>query len=95
MPTIDVEPDDGGDGPLRFRVRVTDDDGSRTDHEVALSRADLRRLGSTYPTPEAFIRACFRFLLEREPKGSILRSFDVSQISSYFPEFEREIAGPG
>ena len=31
------------------------------------------------------------FLLEREPKESILRSFDVSQIATYFPEFEAEI----
>ncbi len=44
-----------------------------------------------YPGPEEFIRACFDFLLEREPKESILRSFDVSQIATYFPEFEAEI----
>jgi hypothetical protein len=31
------------------------------------------------------------FLLVREPKESILRSFDVSQIETYFPEFEAEI----
>ena len=39
------------------------------------------------------MRDCFAFLLEREPKESILRSFDVSVIGGYFPEFEREIAG--
>jgi hypothetical protein len=32
----------------------------------------------------------FQFLLEREPKESILRRFDVTVISRYFPEFERE-----
>ena len=42
-------------------------------------------------TPEALVEASFRFLLEREPKESILRSFDVSVIGRYFPEFEREI----
>jgi hypothetical protein len=30
-------------------------------------------------------------LLEREPKESILRRFDVMAISRYFPEFEREM----
>jgi hypothetical protein len=30
-------------------------------------------------------------LLDREPKESILRHFDVTAISSYFPEFEREM----
>jgi len=34
----------------------------------------------------------FRFLLEREPKGSILGRFDATAISRYFPEFERERA---
>ena len=35
--------------------------------------------------------AAFRFLLDREPKDSILRRFDVTEISRYFPEFEREM----
>lgn len=75
----------------RFGVRVTDDDGSATEHDVSLSAADRERLDAGYPDPEAFIRACFMFLLEREPKGSILPSFDVSQIATYFPEFEATI----
>ena len=32
-----------------------------------------------------------RFLLDREPKESILGRFDVTVISRYFPEFEREL----
>jgi len=75
----------------RFDVGVTDDDGSSTEHDVTLSSVDLERLGARYPDPETFIHACFVFLLAREPKGSILRSFDVSQIATYFPEFEAEI----
>jgi hypothetical protein len=74
-----------------FDVRVTDDDGSATEHDVTLSSADHERLGTGYPDPEAFIHACFVFLLAREPKESILRSFDVSQIETYFPEFEGEV----
>jgi len=78
----------------RFHVRVTDDDGSASEHDVTLSRADHERLGSGYPRPESFIRACFEFLLQRESKESILRSFDISQIATYFHEFDAEIARP-
>jgi hypothetical protein len=39
-----------------------------------------------------FVEACFTFLLQHEPKEQILPSFDVSQISGYFPDFERAIA---
>jgi len=77
--------------PLRFHVVVREGDPT-TEHDVTLSESDLERLGGGRP-PEAFVRDCFAFLLEREPKESILRSFDVSVIGGYFPEFEREIAG--
>jgi hypothetical protein len=82
----------GTDGnAIRFNVVVREGDRS-TEHAVTLSKTDLERLGGGR-TPEAFVRDCFAFLLEREPKESILRSFDVSVIGGYFPEFEREIAG--
>lgn len=42
-------------------------------------------------TPETFIEATFRFLLEREPKESILREFDVDDIVQYYPNFEQQI----
>jgi len=41
--------------------------------------------------PEELVRHSFEFLLEREPKESILGRFDLSVIGRYFPEFEREI----
>ena len=73
-----------------FDVRVSEG-GDETTHRVTASDEDLERLGSGYESPETFIRACFEFLLQREPKESILSSFDVSVISSYFPEFEERI----
>jgi hypothetical protein len=85
MAQITVRP--SGDG--RFAVRV-EELGSSTEHEVSVSANDLERLGSGR-TPDAFVRDCFAFLLAREPKESILRSFDVSTIGRYFPGFEREI----
>jgi hypothetical protein len=75
----------------RFSVRLTDADGS-SEHLVTLSGSDWDRLRRGYRSPEDLIRASFAFLLEREPRTSIVDSFDVSQIATYFPEFEREIA---
>lgn len=76
----------------RFHVTVAGSGGS-TEHDVTLSSADFERLGANHPSPEDFVRACFEFLLEREPKESILPSFDVSVIGRYFPEFEHVIQG--
>jgi hypothetical protein len=80
----------GGDGQIVFDVRVSEE-GSESRHEVTLSEEDYRRLGEDYGSPDEFVRACFEFLLEREPKESILSQFDVSVISRYFPEFEQTI----
>ena len=77
-------------GSNTFTVRVSES-GSDTEHRVTVTLADLQRLGEGYGSPEEFLRACFEFLLAREPKESILREFEVSVISRYFPEFEAEI----
>jgi hypothetical protein len=80
----------GADGQIVFDVRVSESE-SESRHEVTLSEEDYRRLGEGYGSPDDFVRACFEFLLEREPKESILSRFDVSVISRYFPEFEETI----
>jgi glutathione peroxidase len=83
-----VEVEAIGEGePMRFNVAVREGD-SVTRHQVTLSR-DMRDQLSRNGRPAAeIIGAAFRFLLAREPKESILASFDVSVISRYFPEFE-------
>ena len=78
-----------GDDPLVFDV-VVGEAGGVSRYRVTLTRADLARLVGARP-PERLIEAAFRFLLEREPKESILARFDVSVIARYFPEFEREL----
>jgi len=40
---------------------------------------------------EELIKKSFKFLLEREPKESILPRFDLRVINQYFPEFKDEI----
>ena len=90
-PVIEVARTDVEQFLSKFSVRVTDDD-STSSHVVTLSGADWDRLGTGYRSPEMFVEACFTFLLQRESKEQILTSFDVSQISGYFPDFERQIA---
>ena len=70
---------------------VTVRDGSETHHRVRVSRADLARLAPGASDPVDLLEASFAFLLEREPKESILREFDLTVIGRYFPEYEREI----
>lgn len=73
-----------------FRVRVMEA-GSETSHDVTVSPSDHARFAGGKIEPEELVRRSFEFLLEREPKESILKRFDLSAISRYFPEFEREI----
>lgn len=42
---------------------------------------------------ERLLEASFRFLLEREPKEAILRTFELPVIERYFPEYPQEILG--
>jgi len=75
---------------LIFEVVVREGNGE-TRHHVTMSRDTLRRLGGGRHTEEQCVEAAFRFLLDREPKESILGQFDVTVIVRYFPEFEHEL----
>jgi hypothetical protein len=80
----------GEGNPLEFEVTVRVGDGE-THHHVTMARDTCERLTAGVQTPETCIEAAFQFLLDREPKESILRRFDVTVVSRYFPEFEREL----
>lgn len=80
----------GEGAPPEFEVVVREGKGE-TRHQVTMSRETCDRLTAGKHTPERCLEAAFRFLLDREPKESILLRFDVTVISHYFPEFEREL----
>jgi hypothetical protein len=90
MASIDVKRS-GERSMLSFEVAV-DEGSTATSHSVTLDPSQFERLSRGEEGPEQFIERCFEFLLAREPKESIMGSFDVSVISRYFPEFEREIS---
>ena len=60
-----------------FEVIVREGKGE-TRHHVTMSREMCQRLTAGKHTPERYLEAAFRFLLDREPKESILRRFDVN-----------------
>ena len=74
--------------PFILDVVVSEGKGE-TRHHVTMSREMCERLTAGKHTPERCLEAAFRFLLDREPKESILRRFDVTAVSRCFPEFER------
>ena len=49
----------------------------RPSHAVTVATADLERLDPGATDPTDLVRRSFEFLLEREPKESILRTFDL------------------
>ena len=74
-----------------FEVSVTG--RSSTTHIVTVPAEDAARLTGGKVATEYLVKRSFDFLLEREPNTSILRSFELSVIGRYFPEYERVIKG--
>lgn len=86
MTEIRVEPiaDDA------FDVHVTTG-GSTSHHRVTVSGDERTRYAGPGADGATLVEASFLFLLEREPKESILPRFALSEIERYFPEYPREI----
>jgi hypothetical protein len=77
-----------------WRCVVTVDDGrgsSTHDVTVATEQATDLAAATDGHDVERLVYETIAFLLERESKESILRSFDITVVSRYFPEFEAEI----
>jgi hypothetical protein len=85
---VEIDP---GSWTCAVRVR---DDRSATDHEVLVDEIDLPAAldGAETPDVERLVRATFEFLLEREPKESILRRFELPVVGRYFAEYPEDIA---
>lgn len=85
-PTVTCEPVEGG---WRCTVVVGDDPGA-TIHEVAVDRSTLTDLAPA-ATPELLVGESFGFMLEREPRESILRRFELPIIGRFFADYPDEI----
>ncbi len=89
MAEIDVACQPVGDG-WRCQVEIREG-GTATSHDVVVTSGDLARLDPGATDPQDLVRRSFAFLLEREPKESILRAFELTVIGRYFPDWERSI----
>jgi len=80
--------------PTGWRCAVSIDDGRGTSaHDVTVASEDATDLAAAADQSdvERLVYETIAFLLEREPKESILRAFDLTVVGRYFPEFEGEI----
>jgi len=75
--------------PSQFRVEVQE--GTSTTVHTVTANSDIIQQYGGGAQAELLIEKSFEFLLEREPKESILRAFDLPVIEQYFPEYPRNI----
>ena len=65
-------------------------DERATTHEVTVDREVLEDLAPG-ATPEELVRISFEFLLEREPRESIMRQFELPIIGRFFGDYRDEM----
>ncbi|MFY9969937.1 MAG: hypothetical protein WBQ45_04135 [Roseiarcus sp.] len=87
-PAISVRPDPAR--ALTFDVAVRDS-RSESRHRVTVPAGDASRWAELGAQPPTGVEAAMRFLLDREPKESILAAFDIDVIRRYFPEFDEAL----
>jgi hypothetical protein len=76
----------------QYTAAVTvDEGGSSTSHTVEFSKSYYEKLTSGDHPPEVLVERSFEFLLDREPKESIMRKFNLTVINRYFGEYESTI----
>jgi len=74
-----------------FHVTI-DQDNSKSTHTVTVDDKYHKKLTGGVIPKEDLIKKSFEFLLEREPKESIMSKFDLKVINKFFPEYESYIS---
>jgi len=74
-----------------FQVTI-DEDNSKSTHTVTVDDKYHKKLTGGVIPKEDLIKKSFEFLLEREPKESIMSKFDLKVINKFFPEYESYIS---
>ena len=64
---------------------------STTTHTVTVTDHRLDDLTDNNVTKTQLLYFSFKFLLDKEPNTSILKSFDIGVIEQYFPEFSYDV----
>lgn len=74
-----------------FEVEVKEG-ASASRYQVILRKDYYQKLTGGKGDLSDLVKRSFEFLLKREPKESILSSFDLSLVQKYFPEYEKMIS---
>lgn len=85
MAQIDIRPLDAE------HFEVTIDEGTTSSMHVVTATEKQVSLLCESCDAEQVVEASIRFLLDREPKESIMNQFDLDVIASYFPEYAVKI----
>ena len=72
-----------------FEVTVAE--ASTTTHTVTVTDQYLNDLTDNNVTDTQLLEFSFKFLLDKEPNTSILKSFDINVISRYFTDYRDEV----
>ena len=72
-----------------FEVTVAET--STTTHTVTVTDQRLNDLTDNNVTKTQLLEFSFKFLLDKEPNTSILKSFDINVISRYFSDYRDEV----
>jgi len=90
MTSISVRCDGDADGGWTCHVTVCEGDVDISTHRVRVRPDELSRYAPGATDPDELVTASFGFLLDRESPGAILRTFNLSDIARYFPEYDTE-----
>lgn len=90
MENIKVKEEEQTTNGWKFLVKIGSE-GNEIEYVVILDKAYWKELTSSHCTPEELVKKSFEFLLDRESKESILKEFNLRDISKYFPEYEDAI----
>jgi len=88
MATITISSEKQTETGWQFTVEVSDSESARS-YTVTVTQDDWQNLTAEQVPPAKLIKQSFRFLLTKESKESILSSFDLSVIKTYFPNYEQ------
>src|ERR1700735_994094 len=84
-PSVTVTPRSGSG--FTFDVIVRDLRGESR-HRMTIEANEAERWAKLGAEPSRCAEAVIRFLLDREPKESIMSAFDIRVVRRYFPEFD-------
>lgn len=72
-----------------FLVTITERE-TQTTHKVHISDESQQKLNPNI-TKEELLKRSFQFLLQREPKESILKEFKIELITQYFSDYSKKM----